>query len=430
MAAAEARTLWQRAVNRCFVQEDAKRAPKLACCQSSSSASTKQFDSSGSTGTAPDLHDQSSACFMPLNRNPRFPDLPPDTRWWAHIQPGYPDRKDLVKDQMRPLEANADIPGEGSATVIRSPSKDDCSFGPEDDQGRPRCKKRNPGTGENEVEALTCENFQEYIELIGYEPSKKSNELSFDMGSPWNLSSEKAEPWWRTTTDKDELASLVAQKSLDYVENCDLPTPQKIHKKRPSYDSPRCFNSDGLSSLDCDSRAGHVRDPTMHGHGQQWAATRDGHEQSSSEKSFSLKDRTEKQSQASSDGSGLSKEELLEAIRHSQTRAREAEKAAQEAKKEKEHLMELLFRQASQIFAYKQWFQLLQLEELCLQAKKKKDPLPWKHWEGRKQRKKWNKEHGGKRAAKQNHHVLFALGLSLVGAGLLLGWTIGWMIPF
>jgi len=41
MAAAEAGAVWQRTANRCFVQEDAKRAPKLACCQSSSSSSKK-----------------------------------------------------------------------------------------------------------------------------------------------------------------------------------------------------------------------------------------------------------------------------------------------------------------------------------------------------------------------------------------------------
>ncbi|KAK3194600.1 hypothetical protein Dsin_025910 [Dipteronia sinensis] len=38
MAVAEARAVWQRTANCCFVLED-KRAPKLACCQSSSSSS-------------------------------------------------------------------------------------------------------------------------------------------------------------------------------------------------------------------------------------------------------------------------------------------------------------------------------------------------------------------------------------------------------
>ncbi|KAI7997479.1 hypothetical protein LOK49_LG10G01108 [Camellia lanceoleosa] len=50
MAAAEARAAWQRTTNRCFVQEDAKRAPKLACCPSASSSS-KQVDA-GPANTA------------------------------------------------------------------------------------------------------------------------------------------------------------------------------------------------------------------------------------------------------------------------------------------------------------------------------------------------------------------------------------------
>ncbi|KAJ0817285.1 hypothetical protein HanPI659440_Chr00c07g0717681 [Helianthus annuus] len=40
MAAAEARAAWQRTANRYFVQEDAKRAPKLACVPPSSSSSS------------------------------------------------------------------------------------------------------------------------------------------------------------------------------------------------------------------------------------------------------------------------------------------------------------------------------------------------------------------------------------------------------
>ncbi|KAK7826149.1 hypothetical protein CFP56_032419 [Quercus suber] len=59
----------------------------------------------------------------------------------------------------------------------------------------------------------------------------------------------------------------------------------------------------------------------------------------------------------------------MEALSHSQTRAREAEKAAKQAFTEKEHILNLFFRQASQLFAYKQWFQLLQLETLYIQIK-------------------------------------------------------------
>ncbi|XP_013601407.1 PREDICTED: uncharacterized protein LOC106308842 [Brassica oleracea var. oleracea] len=117
----------------------------------------------------------------------------------------------------------------------------------------------------------------------------ESSEKHFDPTSPWNpLSSEKAGPWWRTT-DKDEIASLVAQRSLHFVENCDLPTPQKM--KRSYY---------------------HGSSPHEH-----WPSSR--------------KKRTE---EASSE-SDLSKSELLEALRRSQTRAREAENMAKEACAEK-----------------------------------------------------------------------------------------------
>ncbi|XP_013597764.1 PREDICTED: uncharacterized protein LOC106305892 isoform X2 [Brassica oleracea var. oleracea] len=132
------------------------------------------------------------------------------------------------------------------------------------------------------------ESFQELIETresYGSFGKDESSEKHFDPTSPWNpLSSEKAGPWWRTT-DKDELASLVAQRSLHFVENCDLPTPQKM--KRSYY---------------------HGSSPHEH-----WPSSR--------------KKRTE---EASSE-SDLSKSELLEALRRSQTRAREAKNMAKEA---------------------------------------------------------------------------------------------------
>ena len=130
-----------------------------------------------------------------------------------------------------------------------------------------------------------------------------------------------------------------------------------------------------------------------------------------------------------------SKAQLLEALRHSQTRAREAEKAAEQAHREKEHIVSLFLRQASQLFAYKQWFYMLQLENLYSQIKNKDGPIsnlfsvtiPWTPYKAKKQRGR------GKRALPRycisKYAVAFALGLSLVGAGLLLGWTIGCMLP-
>lgn len=125
-----------------------------------------------------------------------------------------------------------------------------------------------------------------------------------------------------------------------------------------------------------------------------------------------------------------SKAQLLEALCHSQTRARKAEKAAQQAYTEKEHIISLFFKQASQLFAYKQWLQLLQIENFCLQLNNK-DCLPYK---GRPMKKGLRRARAGKRSGRPRYEiskgaVAFALGLGLAGAGLLLGWTMGWLFP-
>lgn len=137
----------------------------------------------------------------------------------------------------------------------------------------------------------------------------------------------------------------------------------------------------------------------------------------------------------------LSKVLLLEALRHSQTRAREAEKVAKEAYVEQEHVIKLFLRQASLLFAYKQWFQMLQLETLHYQVKNGNQPMfpvviPWVPLQSRELQKSWQKFTRGKRGKHDRpthdiskYAVAFALGLSLIGAGLLLGWTVGWMMP-
>lgn len=141
-------------------------------------------------------------------------------------------------------------------------------------------------------------------------------------------------------------------------------------------------------------------------------------------------------------GDDESKAQLLKALRHSQTRAREAENAAKQAFAEKEHVVQLVFRQASQLFAYKQWFQLLQLENFYFQIKNhKKQPisailpemLPSLPQKNKRPQKKSARAKRAKRARPKydlsRYAVVFALGLGLVGAGLLLGWSVGWMLP-
>lgn len=51
--------------------------------------------------------------------------------------------------------------------------------------------------------------------------SKQPKKLSSDWESQL-IGAEKNELWWRTA-EKDDLPSVVAQKSLEHIENCDLP---------------------------------------------------------------------------------------------------------------------------------------------------------------------------------------------------------------
>ncbi|KAK9279019.1 hypothetical protein L1049_012694 [Liquidambar formosana] len=311
---------------------------------------------------------------------------------------------------------------------------------------------------QNAQELVKLEDMKEYYEEmdpVGCSVSKQHNDLCFDSESPW-IGAQKTEPWWRTA-DRDELASLVARKSLDHIENCDLPRPQKMCVGRDPFGQLGFLDHDGIfaPNLDWKTQTGGLSDPTFHAQGspasgspcgRQWASVEEEHSKSGSANSFSSystthKDMTETRQTSESDSS---KAQLLEALRHSQTRAREAEKAAKQAYAEKEHIIKLFFRQASQLFAYKQWFQLLQLETLYFQIKNKDHPistifpvvLPWMPYKARKLRKSWQKATKGKRSKRGRprydigkYALAFALGLSLVGAGLLLGWTVGWMLP-
>ncbi|XVF80249.1 hypothetical protein PTKIN_Ptkin15bG0056000 [Pterospermum kingtungense] len=440
MAAAEARALWQRTANRCFVQEDAKRAPKLACCQSSSSS--KQADSSP-TGVA-DAHDHPAVGFMPLNRDPSYSNIPPDMRWWLQLQPSYGPQKGLTNEQLNDLADEV----ESLKAEINSPSKVTRVQPQEaqDDSGVDG--KRNHGYSIDSSETIKSYEFLE-MESVECQVFKENNDLYYDPVSLW-VGGGNAEPWWRTT-DKDELASLVAQKSLDFIENCDLPPPQKMHVRRYTHACSGSFDGDLVSSLARKSQTGPIPSPFVYAraspdsvrtHERQASSVGEGKIQfaSGTPSSTTQKDIIEQVLVADPTNA-----QLLEALRRSQTRAREAEKKAKQAYAEKEHVIKLFFKQASQLFAYKQWFQMLQLEALYVQVKNNEQPistllpavLPWKPYNSQKLRKSWQKTGRGRRGKRSQPGpdinkcaVAFALGLSLVGAGFLLGWTVGWMLPF
>ncbi|KAL1189269.1 hypothetical protein V5N11_014762 [Cardamine amara subsp. amara] len=117
----------------------------------------------------------------------------------------------------------------------------------------------------------------------------------------------------------------------------------------------------------------------------------------------------------------LSKSELLEALRRSQTRARETENMAKEAYAEKEHMVKLLFKQASELFGYKQWLQLLQLETLYSKSRTRRSSRHrFQSLGATAKQENRRKREETKRLNRMQ--LSTRLGMSLVGAGLLLGW--------
>ncbi|KAI3416777.1 uncharacterized protein J3R85_015034, partial [Psidium guajava] len=415
MTAAEARGVWQRTINRYFVQEDAKRAPKLACRQSSS-VTSKQVDAGPTTpaheGDHPDIG------FLPSNGKPLFSDLCDDTRWWLHLKKTHGFQKDEQDDKdFDGRERELESKDSGEAKDIK-----DIDIG-----GSYACMQ---------------------IDDFGLSVSKQLTELGFEPDSPWT-SNPKNHPWWHAM-DKGEVASLVAKKSLDHVENCDLPPPQKLHVKQCTYSKIRCFNQDDPSHLKAQSQA--LSKPPVWSHdfdrdetvGTCVASLEEyvpGESRSKSTYNAGLEDI--KEAYEVPDGDPC-KSQLLEALRHSQTRAREAEKAAKQAHEENEHIIELFFRQASQLFAYQQRFHQWQLKAFYLQAENTDRPIvtpvpaihPWTPHKGiiawtkpgKNANTRWGKL-GPMWLDISKYTRAMASGLSLVGTGFLVGWTIGWLWP-
>ncbi|KAI9073229.1 hypothetical protein K1719_044838 [Acacia pycnantha] len=381
MAAAEARAVWQRTANRCFVQEDAKRAPKLACCQSSC-ATTKSVDA----GPAIVVDE--------LNQNN--------------------DTKKVLKDKMpEAYSKNSEEYSELSEMMSKHETI--------------------------EINPVSCPTY------------KKTNDSCLGSDYSW-IEGHRTEPWWRTT-DRDELASFVSQKSLNHFENCDLPPPQKKYlRSHPCANANANDHKTKTASFDWEAKSRGFFNLSVHAqeclnpnlmHGNQVPSAKEEILHSASNKSSStaaIHDNImEKQQILEGDPS---KAQLMEALCHSQKRAREAEEAARQAYAENEDLVKHFFKQASQVFAYKQWLQLLQLENLYFQVNKvnSKDqlistlfPMALPSMSRKSRKRKQNFVRDNQDQAKPDiittYAVAFALGLSLVGAGILLGWTVGWMLP-
>jgi len=272
------------------------------------------------------------------------------------------------------------------------------------------------------------------------------------MNAPWD-DNKKSQPWWQVA-DGDGLASLVAERAMENIVNNDLPRSAKavMHHgaelnspgNKVDYELPLPSGKELNHVHDTMACSYSVSSTTMMetnssdggGWEQRWRNNVPGGAQDSYSSTNSTPDSKPTYQNATE------RAKLLDALRHSQTRAREAEIAAKKAYDEKEHVIKLLIRQASHLFACKQWLKMLQLENICLQLRFKDHQiaamfpeLPWmmvkekvapgqEHKDGTRKRGRRPNRRGGLR-----NTVAFAVGVGIVGAGLLLGWTLGWLLP-
>ncbi|XP_062198583.1 uncharacterized protein LOC133901291 [Phragmites australis] len=468
MAAAEARAAWQRAANRCLVQEDAKRAPKLSCCP----PSLQPHETSGGNPTNPqDLHIPN---FIPINWNLMNSNLPMDTQWWLQLQPNYGCQMALAREHLNYMNGEAgEKKMEGAVPVSKLENieakkiEDPFEFSWNVSttfmkQSSETCLEELKTLGGYTPTSLKCKGNanncvhegKEFMEFKTFDPlfPKKLQNEYCEMHAPWE-ESRKSQPWWQVA-DADGLASLVADRVMQNIVNNDLPRPtQTVRARGAKLDSPG--NKDDYGQLL--PSAGKEPDPvhdtivcsysvsstneTNSSDGGGWQQHLGNNMPGGEQESYSSSDSSPGSKPTYQNASERAK--LLDALRHSQTRAREAEMAAKKAYDEKDHVIMLLFRQASHLFVCKQWLKMLQLENICLQLRFKEhhiatmfpELIPWmtvkeKVAPGQERkdvtRKKGRRPNrkGGLRKA-----VVFAAGVGIVGAGLLLGWTLGWLLP-
>lgn len=479
MAAAEARAAWQRAANRCLVQEDRKRAPKLACCPSSA-----EQQHGANIGNCRNSEDHPISNFMPSSLNPINSNLPQDVRWWVQLQPNLGTQKDLAGDQRCYLGRDiAEKEVEDSAAQPKHEETLLCevlntTVEKRGDIFEPTwmvpstSMKYSPKRGLEELKSVGCysqgykcsetvsncsykDNESPVFECIDPAPLKNPENVNFDMDAPWK-EGEKNQPWWQIA-DENELASLVAERATHYIENCDLPIPTQTvcisraesytHKHIGDYGGPSSLAErvshpipDQCDHINCSYSAVSTEELDLFNANGVWEQYGRNHTYSVAQ-DFSGSSTTRSESKQILQNAS-ERDKILEALRHSQTRAREAEVAAKKAHNEKDDIIKLLFRQASHLFACNQWLKIMQLENIILQLKHKEHQiaaiipeLPWmtpreKPAEGQEQKDRTRRK--GRRQKSGDGFfdaILFAVGLGLAGAGFLLGWTIGWLLP-
>ncbi|XP_024365845.1 uncharacterized protein [Physcomitrium patens] len=246
------------------------------------------------------------------------------------------------------------------------------------------------------LENMWIRRIEEAEDLILTGQSTKC--LPTPISASTNTRSPNAGSSWRTS-DKEALAVFVAQKSLEMVENCDLPTPRSGFKFKASldgwevleegpHDISKSLDRDLLSSVFQGGKLSYPEDLGMQASSRMYSKSEshatpfllatgehlnisNAPAQELISKNYSADNRNTSCSGGGGVvGSSSSKHTcpLVEALCHSQTRAREAELKVEQTKREYRKLSQLFFREASLSLTYRHWIASLQAENAWLKV--------------------------------------------------------------
>lgn len=542
MAAAEARVVWQRAAVNRHIHEDVVKAPKLAHCPSLKKQDSHSYylgNNWDSLDTKVDLLRQINSSTHRDYRSEYFggedvcgmqfkPSLQvlvserdntkgykgapsenavrndDDLGWQFFMDPNL---KSTYASEREPLDRKFD--GDNLASSLVEDGKEKPTGADETIDGsimaQEILRKILPEYSDHSSISSFEVESSKTSENVGIH-GKKEVDYMVSEQSTWSVANtpfSKAGSSWRTA-DKETLVGLVAQRTSEKLENCDLPTPRSGFKCKTSLDNLDMLEDTPLDvskSLDRkllasvfqdDGKVSCLKDlglqtSTIHGRLEPTltiipsTTTRPiniylgpntpAHTHLS--KSYSSVDH--KNTSWSGNGQGTSSlsskgglSPIAEALCHSQTRAREAEQKVDEATKECKRLSNLYSREASLSLMYRYWVTSLQAEntwlKMCLNnpqgaiwlkhsfssASAVLDHLsknPWRHFKKENFHRRmlryfssiWQPRDSTNSTGRNDHGdtniilgctigFAFVLGFTLAGAGLALGWRMGWIL--
>ncbi|KAJ1429472.1 hypothetical protein SESBI_08240 [Sesbania bispinosa] len=295
--------------NRC------KRAPKLACCQSSC-ATSKLVDAG--PANAKDESDHADVNITHFNQKSSFSNLTHDSRWWLNLQPNNGFKKSVACEQLMALEEKAE-------SFEVSDENKTCKG----DAAHFRYENHDSSYNKNfqqfpELMDMIAKHEMMEIDSVGFSVSKQTKDFSLDSDYSW-IEVENSQPWWRTT-DRDELTCFVSHKSLNHIENCDLPPPKKYLRRQPYAYANISYDKIKTASFDLEDKSNAFSNLTVE--------TKGGLDSGLMHRKLGLSSNNFASDKCSSYSTTIheqlfegdwSKNQLMEALCHSQTRAREAE---------------------------------------------------------------------------------------------------------